>query len=47
MNGNEMVDKIIWVIPKIENNCLSLVNGEIKAYRESRFRLPDIGERYE
>lgn len=43
MNGNEMVDKVIWVIPKVESKCLSLVNSEIEAYRESRFRLPDMG----
>lgn len=43
-NGNELTDISIRIEIKTENNLdyLVLTNGEIRPYRQSNFRLPDI-----
>lgn len=42
MNGNEIKELIIHIYKENGFDYLDLVNGEIKAYRESGFRLPDF-----
>jgi len=41
MNGNEIKETIIHIYKDNDFDYLDLINGEVVAYRESNFRLPN------